>query len=479
MNRRWLFAAVAALALGAAGAEYYAKAACPYYRTVARYLAQGHPWQIVNVDVAPAVPGPGAVLRLTGWVRRYAGDAEPGAKLVGKLQVAAVVESAVIFWTVLLMWPAASRPERCARLLLGMPLFLGLEAATTVCQLLDPLAYASAVLAGDLETVTSWERWSRFLEDGGRIVLALCAAILTVALPSRLFASGWKPRAATESPGAAVLAAALNQARARHRSGDLALAKASYEAILETHPRHFDALLSLGVIAGQTRDFARAAELIAGAIAINPRHARAYSYQGLALQELGRREAALASYDRAVLLDPELASAHARRGNVLRELNRLNEALDGYDRALSIKVDQPEVHLNRGATLQALQRCEEALDSYERALHIKPHYAEAWNNRGNALKELGRLDEALNCYARALAAKPDYAEACYNRANALAALDRYDEALKDYDRAIAIDAEFAQAYCNRGIALQELRRPEMAVASYERAIAISRSTSGG
>jgi hypothetical protein len=58
--------------------------------------------------------------------------------------------------------------------------FLALEAATTGCQLLHSMAEASAILAGE-DPVTFWERWSRFLEAGGRFVLEVATALVTVA----------------------------------------------------------------------------------------------------------------------------------------------------------------------------------------------------------------------------------------------------------------------------------------------------------
>jgi hypothetical protein len=178
-NWPWAVAAIVAFAVGAAGARPYARLAAPYYQAAAECLAQGRPWLLAGVDVVTPASSPGAVLQLTGWVRHYARDARPAARVVSKLQVAAVVQSPLIFWTVLLMWPATSRRERLARLFLGIPVFLGLEAATTVCQLLSPLASISAMLDGnpDPDPLTLWERWSRFLEDGGRPVLALGAAI--------------------------------------------------------------------------------------------------------------------------------------------------------------------------------------------------------------------------------------------------------------------------------------------------------------
>ncbi|HEY4445722.1 MAG TPA: hypothetical protein VGN30_15680 [Steroidobacteraceae bacterium] len=179
---RWGIAAVVALSIGAIGAEPYAKLAAPYYTVAARWIAEGRPWQVAGIDVAPNRSGPGSVLRLTGFVRQRADDAQPAANLISKLQVAAVVESPLIFWTVLFLWPVASCRRRVALLALGVPVFLGLEGATTVCQLINPLAYGSAVLAGGSDPVTPWEHWSRFLEAGGRVALAVGAALLVVAI---------------------------------------------------------------------------------------------------------------------------------------------------------------------------------------------------------------------------------------------------------------------------------------------------------
>ena len=66
------------------------------------------------------------------------------------------------------------------------------------------------------------------------------------------------------------LDAALEDAMASHRAGDLDAASAKYEAILAQNPRSFDALHLLGVITLQRGDSARAVELLTGAVAIHP-----------------------------------------------------------------------------------------------------------------------------------------------------------------------------------------------------------------
>ena len=178
----WALAAAAALAVGALCAEPYARLAAPYYAATARLIAQPYPWEIASVQVGQNATDPGTVLRLTGFVRAHRDDPQPMGKLVSKLQVGALGESPVVFWTILLLWPATAMRQRFAFLAVGIPTFLLLEAGTTVCQLLSPLAYGSAVIAGNQDPITAWERWSRFLEAGGRVALAAVAALLTISL---------------------------------------------------------------------------------------------------------------------------------------------------------------------------------------------------------------------------------------------------------------------------------------------------------
>lgn len=186
---RWALAFAAALTFAALGARPYARLAAPCYQAIAGVLALGHPWDVVSVEVAEPPGGGGAVLRLKGLVYESAASLRPSFRMTGKLQVAAVAQGPLIFWTVLALWPAPTLRRRLLMLAVGVPIFVLLEAATTVCQLLNPLAWASAVLAGGRDPVTVWEYWSRFLEDGGRLSLALLAAVLTTVIAARAVAA--------------------------------------------------------------------------------------------------------------------------------------------------------------------------------------------------------------------------------------------------------------------------------------------------
>ena len=195
---RWAIAAAAAFMVGATCAEGYARLAAPYYAAVDRLIAEMRPWTIDEVVVANDPRDHGAVLRLTGEVRRQTDDPTPAAKVVSRIQVGEAVETPIVFWTLLLMWPAATSRQRWAYLAIGVPVFLGLEAITTACQLVHSMAAASAIVAGESDPLTLWERWSRFLEAGGRFVLELAAALVTIALAPRL-----QPKRTTYSAPAA------------------------------------------------------------------------------------------------------------------------------------------------------------------------------------------------------------------------------------------------------------------------------------
>jgi tetratricopeptide (TPR) repeat protein len=250
-------------------------------------------------------------------------------------------------------------------------------------------------------------------------------------------------------PQAISVAAKLERANAFHQRGQLLEARTVYEEILDLHPKNFDALHLLGVVAAQMQNPRKAANLIAKAIKINPGLPAPHCNLGIALHELEKFEAALASFDKALELRPDYAVALCNRGHVLKTLRRLPAALASYDRAITLKPDLAEAHANRGAVQCALKQWHAALASFDRAVALQPHSAEVRFNRGNVLKELGRLEAAVSSYDSAIAINPDYAEAYLNRGFVLKELMRWEEASANFDRAIVARPDFAEAYLNR------------------------------
>jgi hypothetical protein len=202
-ERRRTLAVVLIVALALAAGMYaggsYARLAAPFYATAATLVAKGHPWKVNGVRVSADQGMHGEVLRFTGEVRRSPDDAHPAAIIESHVQVEEVIETPVIFLSLLLLWPAPTIRERAWRLALAIPAFITLEILTTVCELLRPLAEASALLNGETNPLTLWERWTRFLEAGGRFVLEIVGIILTVGAARKLAVSRSRPPSAAAS----------------------------------------------------------------------------------------------------------------------------------------------------------------------------------------------------------------------------------------------------------------------------------------
>jgi len=192
------------------------------------------------------------------------------------------------------------------------------------------------------------------------------------------------------NPAAAVLEAKFREASALHQQGKLAEAERIYGDVLRRQPNHFDALHRLAVIAAQTGQTERAAELFKRAIKLNSTVPPVHRNVGMALFELKRFREALASYDKAIALKPDYAECYNSRGLALQELKRPAEALVAYDKAIALSPKFSEAYFNRGLALQDLQKPIEALSAYDQAIALKPNSPEAHYSRGHVLEQLRR-----------------------------------------------------------------------------------------
>src|SRR5437773_12386730 len=87
---------------------------------------------------------------------------------------------------------------------------------------------------------------------------------------------------------------ALEQAVQLHQAGKLPQAEQIYRAILQVDPHQAQALHLLGLIAYQMGQHDRATEYMGQALRLKPDYAEAHNNLGVALQEQGKLEEALA-----------------------------------------------------------------------------------------------------------------------------------------------------------------------------------------
>lgn len=135
---------------------------------------------------------------------------------------------------------------------------------------------------------------------------------------------------------------------------------------------------------------------------------------GVAQQNAGQVQAAMASFRRALALQPDLAEAWSNLGMLLEDTQLWDEAASAYQQALQ---HQPELFaacLNL-ATLQAQRlQFDQAQASFQRAIQLQPQDPAVWSNLGAMLTCMRREDDALACLHHALQLDPTYDKARFN-----------------------------------------------------------------
>ncbi len=225
-----------------------------------------------------------------------------------------------------------------------------------------------------------------------------------------------------------------------------------------------------GIAKGVKGDIDGAIADFTRAIELYPKYGTAYNNRGLAKKNKGDLDGAIADCTRAIELDPKDAGAYSNRGIAKQAQGDLNGAIADYTRAIELDPKYAKAYTNRGIAKEVKGDMEGAIADCTRAIELDPKYVPAYNTRGLAKKNKGDLNEAITDYTRAVELDPKYANAYYNRGLAKGAKGDIDGAIADYTRGIELDPKDADAYNERGIAKQARSDLNGAIADYTRAV---------
>lgn len=174
-----------------------------------------------------------------------------------------------------------------------------------------------------------------------------------------------------------------------HYNLGIALREAGQLDNAESHLRHAtrlspnfaDAYGNLAVVLQEQRKPEEAIAAVRQAIRFDPGNAINYNILGnIFLQEHGRVDAAIVSYQRALTLKPDFAKAYSNLGAALLQKGEFNHAFAYYSRAIEIAPDNAGAHADR-ATLRLLN------GDFE---HGWPEYEWRWKTGQIAYRELSQ-----------------------------------------------------------------------------------------
>jgi tetratricopeptide (TPR) repeat protein len=157
----------------------------------------------------------------------------------------------------------------------------------------------------------------------------------------------------------------------------------------------------------QLRYWRDSESLFTHALAVTKDNHVAHVDLGVALEEKGELNEALAEYRAAEQLAPELFHIHYNLGNLLDNLGHPNKALTEYREAVLLNPSLPSLHNGAGMVLAELGRFDEAMSQFKEAARLDPAYPWALFEIGKLRLKQGRDAGAIDEFREALRIDPN------------------------------------------------------------------------
>jgi len=159
-----------------------------------------------------------------------------------------------------------------------------------------------------------------------------------------------------------------------------------------------------------------------------------FAQAGIAHEQAGNLEPAIAEYTKALDIDPRFADILCRRANIHQSKDDFDRAIADFSKAIAAEPKNPIPLLGRGSAFEAKSLMQQAIADYSRAIKVSK--------------------AGIAYYARAMA------QLAINDAGA---------AIKDFTAAIKAEPQFRAAYQNRGLAYERSGQQALAAVDYKQA----------
>lgn len=173
------------------------------------------------------------------------------------------------------------------------------------------------------------------------------------------------------------------------------------------------------------------------ALALDPDHAEALTWQAQLDVNEGRMERARQTLERTLELNPSHANARATLSNLFGTEGYEYRALEEMEQAAELDPLAADIGVELVRALDGVGRNREAVEQAATVLELHPDYEPAADALAQALLAVGRVDEAVETLEQALRRNPGSIFAQESLAWTLLQTGRRDEALAQIERAVA------------------------------------------
>jgi tetratricopeptide (TPR) repeat protein len=231
------------------------------------------------------------------------------------------------------------------------------------------------------------------------------------------------------------------------------------------------AVLHRGDAAILDKDYGRADQEYSDAIRRDPENPVSYFRRGLAFQEAGRVDDAIADYKAALTLAPQTSLFLVALGQLYSASGDQAKAAGYIAKAIELKPDNAMGYIVRGIVKHRSGRSEEAIADFGEAVKLDPSEANGYNSRAFTYLAMGKPREALADIRKALKLAPGDPAILDTEGHILIALGRPDEALQSFNRVLKAK-QYAASFYGRGLAYEKLELKAEAIQDYKSALAL-------
>jgi choline-sulfatase len=193
----------------------------------------------------------------------------------------------------------------------------------------------------------------------------------------------------------------LHAAMLAEEDGDTVRAQAALNSALQKDPNSSVALLQLGQLELEQKNYRGAAEHLTRAHSLRPEDAAAAFYLGKALYGLGDGKAAQQALEHSLKLSTGQFEARYLLGKIYADMKNWNAAEDQLEAAVFLDARNPEARIELARVLLAKRQPQSALEHLEQARVLSPQQAEVFDVLSATYSALGKRQQAAAAAQRA------------------------------------------------------------------------------
>ncbi len=171
-------------------------------------------------------------------------------------------------------------------------------------------------------------------------------------------------------------------------------AHSCFSKTLDHEPDHAWARLRRAWANYELRDFATMRADAEALSVLRPEWVNTWDTLGVALDRLGRGDAAVQAFTRAINLDPENEASFCHRATALLTAGQYEAAARDCETAIELDKNSKEAYWHAGQAYRFLGDVEKAVESFEHHVQVKPEHASGYLQLAIVLREVGRAEDA-------------------------------------------------------------------------------------